>query len=200
MRSPIGSRLIILLSYTRAKSVRYPSVAKFLGVRLCPTKTSACSTRDLACAVMNATRQQQRCDTQQQAPVLPFLFCFFRAKLLVTILRLQKDEPVLSRAVCPENVSAVLEADILLPYFRTRNACCAVTSLRVLLGFTADGEHVAICCGPPANPSRLELRRVRLQWPGLSRPSEVQTTPPPCYCPSRCTAVVASPGSICCGS
>lgn len=119
-------------------------------------------------------------DTQRQAPVLPLLSCFSRATLLVTILRLQKDEPVLySEQFVPKNVGAVIEADILLPYFRTRNACCAVTSLRVLLGFTADGEHVAVCCGPPANPSRLELRRVRLQWPGLSRPSEVQTTPPP---------------------
>eukprot|EP00752_Nemacystus_decipiens_P001542 g1510.t1 len=43
---------------------------------------------------------------------------------------------------------------------------------RVVLGFTADGEHLVCCCGPVANPSRLELRRVRLQWPGLSRPGE----------------------------
>eukprot|EP00903_Cladosiphon_okamuranus_P013580 g12649.t1 len=43
---------------------------------------------------------------------------------------------------------------------------------RVILGFTADGEHVVCCCGPVANPSRLELRRVGLQWPGLSRPGE----------------------------
>lgn len=47
------------------------------------------------------------------------------------------------------------------------------TTTRILLGFTADGEHIVVCCGPPANPSWLELRRVRLQWPGLSRPGEV---------------------------
>ncbi|CAM9913720.1 unnamed protein product, partial [Hapterophycus canaliculatus] len=43
---------------------------------------------------------------------------------------------------------------------------------RVILGFTADGEHVVVCCGPLSSPERLELRRVGLQWPGLSRPGE----------------------------
>lgn len=45
---------------------------------------------------------------------------------------------------------------------------------RVILGFTADGEYLMCCCGPVSIPSRLELRRVRLQWPGLSRPGEVR--------------------------
>ncbi|CAN0115942.1 unnamed protein product, partial [Scytosiphon promiscuus] len=43
---------------------------------------------------------------------------------------------------------------------------------RVVLGFTAEGEHTVVCCGPLSSPRRLELRRVRLQWPGLSRPGE----------------------------
>ncbi|CAM9311876.1 unnamed protein product, partial [Ectocarpus fasciculatus] len=43
---------------------------------------------------------------------------------------------------------------------------------RVLLGFTADGEHLVVCRGPLAHPRRLELRRVRLQRPGLSAPGE----------------------------
>ncbi|CAN0262852.1 unnamed protein product, partial [Ectocarpus sp. 12 AP-2014] len=43
---------------------------------------------------------------------------------------------------------------------------------RVILGFTADGEHLVVCRGPLAHPRRLELRRVRLQRPGLSAPGE----------------------------
>ncbi|CAN0443215.1 unnamed protein product, partial [Ectocarpus sp. 12 AP-2014] len=43
---------------------------------------------------------------------------------------------------------------------------------RVILGFTADGEHLVVCRGPLAHPRRLELRRVMLQRPGLSAPGE----------------------------
>ncbi|CAN0131365.1 unnamed protein product, partial [Ectocarpus sp. 13 AM-2016] len=43
---------------------------------------------------------------------------------------------------------------------------------RVILGFTADGEHLVVCRGPLAHPRRLELRKVMLQRPGLSAPGE----------------------------
>ncbi|CAB1097772.1 unnamed protein product [Ectocarpus sp. CCAP 1310/34] len=35
-----------------------------------------------------------------------------------------------------------------------------------------DGEHLVVCRGPLEHPRRLELRRVRLQRPGLSAPGE----------------------------
>ncbi|CAM9624431.1 unnamed protein product, partial [Choristocarpus tenellus] len=47
---------------------------------------------------------------------------------------------------------------------------------RVVLGFTSDGEYLAVCCGSLSNPSYLELRRIGLEWKGLTDPQQVPWT------------------------